>query len=122
MVVFTAAVADNAALDAAIGGGLVGAAGVAIGSELGGRDGAIVDGAIGGGVGTSTAGEAGISASRLRITGIPAAARLSFPPAGMGQERPLPRIRDGCFPPRAGTRNPAGAGSYGSAERSLTVH
>jgi len=42
-------------LDAAIGGGIGGAAGAVIGNELGGREGAILGGAIGGATGAAIA-------------------------------------------------------------------
>ena len=54
MLITTPAMADsNSDLDAAIGGGLGGAAGAVIGNEMGGRDGAIIGGAIGGATGTA---------------------------------------------------------------------
>lgn len=43
----------DSTLDAAIGGGLGGAAGAVIGNELGGRDGAIIGGALGGAAGAA---------------------------------------------------------------------
>jgi uncharacterized protein YcfJ len=49
----TTVLSDSTTLDAAIGGGLGGAAGAAIGNEVAGRDGAIVGGALGGAVGAA---------------------------------------------------------------------
>ena len=47
------AAADSSTLDAAIGGGIGGAAGAVIGNDVGGRNGAIIGGAIGGAAGAA---------------------------------------------------------------------